>query len=401
MDYKNIAKLSFKLASYCFDVGSDVVTGVNFLQGGHGSGGNGTNMTYAVDDDQSTAPDTAWGAITLSLVFMPGLIFGVAVVMGSIAEDWKKCGMWMDALSGFVVGAFLPVIVPSMFIYIIVLMMLKKEVSEGINRGFIAASGLEASLEALPQLVLQLHTILNGYETTWIQCLSIASSFTTIAISSISSDVEFGQSGEDEEDLTLKEKAKMFVERLPCYLTTIIFRSLSLTLTISFLREYSPIPIIVLLLELVVLANISISKSELKGHGKLVSICLLAVSNVGSMNGYTVVDLFNIGDDDDDDSVQEDDQHVAWFIKISAIVTTIHHFLVMSAIITMGSVDPNLFPHWTSPEFLLSPSGHDFYWAITLTMVLGVNSLILLLYRARNIVVIKKKKTQENEESSL
>ena len=133
---------------------------------------------------------------------------------------------------------------------------------ETANLKITAASGLEASLEALLQLVLQLHTILNCYDTTWIQLLSIGSSFTTLAISSMTSDIEFGKSGKNKDDLTLMEEERMFLERMPCYLSTIIFRSLSLTLTISFLREYSSIPIMVLFLELVVVATIRIIKSS-------------------------------------------------------------------------------------------------------------------------------------------
>jgi len=206
-DYKNIAALSFKLASYCFDVGSDVATGVHFLQGGHGSEGNGTNITYALDEDQSTDPDTAWGAVTLSLVFIPGLILGVVFGMGVIADDWKKCKTWMGALLILVVCTFCPVIVPLIFIYNIIRIMQHKEVGKDSSLMIPAASNLEASLEALPQLVLQLHTILNGYDTNWIQCLSIVSSFTTIAMTSIASDIEFGKDGEDVEDLTLMEKS--------------------------------------------------------------------------------------------------------------------------------------------------------------------------------------------------
>ena len=412
MDYKGIGLLSWKLGSYCFDVGSDILNGLSFLHDSRNTTVNvifnstieGSflhnetkfyNLSERYQEVEITKPDTIWGVLSLSLVFMPGLILGVAAGMGFIADDWKKCRSWMGALFWLVVGAFFPVIVPFIFIYNIVRMMLKKEVQKYANWMITVASGLEASLEALPQLVLQLHTILNGYDTTWIQCLSIASSFTTIAISSITSDVEFGQSGEDDEDLTWKEKARMFVERLPCYMTTIIFRSLSLTLTISFLREYSPIPIIVLFVELVVVATIRISKSEGNRSGKLANICILVVTNAGSMMSYTMFNNEAVGG-----TFKEDDQDVASFIKISAIVTTIHHFLVMIVIIIMGSVDPSLLQHWESDEFLLSPSGHDFYWAIIVTMVFGTYSLILLLYRARNIVAIEKK-TPAKEESSL
>jgi len=172
----------------------------------------------------------------------------------------------------------------------------------------------------------------------------------------------------------------MFLEKIPCYLTTIVFRSLSLTLTISFLREYSPIPIIVLLVELVVVAAMwPPNTMGVLGSGMLV------VTNAGSLNCYRSWDPF-----DHQPAEEDDEQDVAAFIKITGIVTTIHHFLVMITIITMGLVDPSLLRHWESPEFLLKPSGNDFYWPIIVTMVIGACNLILLIYRARNIAAIRK-----------
>ena len=398
--------------SYCFDVGSDILNGLSFLhesrnttiKGMFNSTNEGPflhnetkfyNLSNGYQEVEISKPDTIWGILSLrlSLVFMPGLIFGVVGGMGVIADDWKNCFSWMVLLFRLAIGVFGPVIVPFIFIYNIGRMMLKKEVDEGVNWVITVALGLEASLEALPQLVLQLHTILNGYDTTWIQLLSIGSSFTSIAVSSITSDIEFGKSGDDEQDLTLTEKARIFLERIPCYLTTIIFRSLSLTLTISFLREYSTIPIMILFVELVVVATIRITKSKEDIENTFKSICFLVVTNIGSMNAYSIVN----GDDD----FKEDEKDVASFIKTSAIVTTIHHFLVMIVIVAIGSVNSSLLRHWESPEFLLKPSEHDFYWAISVTIGFGIYSLVLLLYRARNIVAVEKKKTPAEEETSL
>lgn len=246
-------------------------------------------------------------------------------------------------------------------------------------------TGLEASLEALPQLVLQMHTIINGYDTTTIHLMSIGPSFTSVTMSSISSDIELGKTSIDEEDKTLMETAKMFIERLPCYLTTILFRSLSITLTISFLQEYSPIPIIILLLELVIVATVRVTKSKGDLDDKIRAIGFLVVTNAGTMNAYTMCT-----ETEDTKGVEEDDKDFASFITTSTMITTLHHFLVLIVIFTMGSFESSQPKHWESPEFLLKPSGHDFYWALIFTMVLGMDSLTILVYRARNIVAVRK-----------
>ena len=412
MDYKGIGLLLWQLGSYCFDVVTDVLNGASFLNEKRNTTVNGIfnstngdpfflnetkfyNLSEEIQEVEISKADTIWGVLTLALAFTPGLIFGVSLSMGAITnlrrtKCRKNIGSWIMWLSFFFF--FFPVIVPTFIITNIVMKMLKKDWDEEEDgRLYVpTALWLEASLEAMPQLVLQLHTILNGYDPTWIQCLSIGSSFTTIAISSITSDMEFSKSGE--EDRTLMETVRMCVERMPCYLTTIMFRIISLTLTISFFREYSPIPIMALFLELAVVATIRMTKPKLGLEYNLPAICFLAVTNVGTMNAYTCVQALFRGPQWTTGHwkrTQERDQDIASFIKSCAIVTTIHHFVVMIVIVTMVSTKSSPMRHWESPEFLLRPSEHDFYWAISITMILGIHSLILILYRVRNIVAIK------------
>ena len=143
------------------------------------------------------------------------------------------------------------------------------------------------------------------------------------------------------------------------------------------------------------MANIRIQKGALTGHYndknkkardlnfKLKSIFFLAVTNVGSLNIYsmmeTKVDGWYLA--------KEKDKAVASFIKTSAVVTTVHHILVLICIQAMGSADSSLFKHWESPEFRLKPSGHWFCSVVSLNMLLGTLSLVSLLLK-RGIVAI-------------
>ena len=98
MDYKTLAIQCYKFGSLLFDVGSDIVNGLNFLN----SDGNGTsteeqlvlNNTLRYGD----RVDTAWGALTITLIFIPGLVMGFVVAIGTIVEDWKDCVNWFLGL---------------------------------------------------------------------------------------------------------------------------------------------------------------------------------------------------------------------------------------------------------------------------------------------------------------
>ena len=63
----------------------------------------------------------------------------------------------------------------------------------------------------------------------------------------------------------------------------------------------------------------------------------------------------------DGEGFEEDDKEVSSFIKISAIVTSSHHFLVLSVVLTIDSVESSRFQHLEALEFVLKPSEHDFY----------------------------------------
>jgi len=86
---------------------------------------------------------------------------------------------------------------------------------------------------------------------------------------------------------------------------------------------------------------------------EFVSIYFLVLTNAGSMNAYTRIqkDKWWKVEKDGEGFEEEDDKEVTSFIKTSASVTTMDHFLVMIVVITTGSVGSCPSQHYKSPEF--------------------------------------------------
>ena len=95
---------------------------------------------------------------------------------------------------------------------------------------------------------------------------------------------------------------------------------------------------------------------------------------------------------------EEDDKEVTKFVKMSAIVTTIHHFVVLIATLVVATIDPTLFSQCRLPDYLLPPSSNDFYWTFAVTMIFGIQSIVLLIYRAKYIVREKNTGAAQKEE---
>merc|ERR1711962_1954670 len=101
-------------------------------------------------------------------------------------------------------------------------------------------------------------------------------------MSSITSDLQVAQGGKQQE-MSLRKKLMLFLNRLPCYLFTVCFRSLSLALCISFLRYWSLLPMIILFIELIAVVTLRMSKAEYL-NDKIACAGFLVATNVGTMN---------------------------------------------------------------------------------------------------------------------
>jgi hypothetical protein len=263
----------------------------------------------------------------------------------------------------------------------------KSKLSRDYQMAITMVTGLESCVESCCQLLLQLFTIIYGYETNTIQKITIVASFVQLAKCSIAKDIETKLFFEDK-TLGFKKTMVEVVKLLPCYVSTITFRVGSLCLTMAFLREFSIIPLTLLTIEVGVLAWMRCKK--MKGEEKFVDFIALIVSNFGVMTAS----LYNTG-------LEEDPKEVEKFVKRSSIVTFIHHTVVLSVIMVLGQHFPNLMCHWTAPMFRLKPTCERFFWMFGTTIMMGVFSLTSILYRSTNIASYKKFVEVEEFDKSL
>ena len=135
-----------------------------------------------------------------------GFVYGIRVIA-------KNVNNWMFALFWLFCIAIFPICFPLYIAYNIGRLIMKKGVAKKASWKIPAILGMEASLEALPNLVLQLHTILRGHDITGIQKFAIGSSLTSIVIASIVSDIENGKIGKVDNNTT--KKKTLFCEILP------------------------------------------------------------------------------------------------------------------------------------------------------------------------------------------
>ena len=123
------------------------------------------------------------------------------------------------------------------------------------------------------------------------------------------------------------------VKILPCYGTTIIFRTSSLTLTIGYLREWSVLPICILYLELVILAYRMCSDVKNK-ITRFQAACFMSFSNLAVINTQNA---------DYEDDEKPSDEKTATFIRRSSILTFCHHTALLVVLMCLGQYHPEYF----------------------------------------------------------
>ena len=246
MDWMGLGKHSFTFGSTIFDIGSDIANSLNFLGVWNNDTYNNStsismaNVTHPITSNLtllSTAThgmrecatiderqDLIWGILSLVVVFLPGAFLGVSEVLKSISDkDW--CRIPYVLIPGI---PLLAVVVPFWLLYkqllAIVKKCQKKEVSQDEQLLITQSTGFESSIESTLQLLLQLFTLMNGYQSTLLQRITIIASFFQIARCSILNDLETKIALMGRKVLTFKESFVETIYRLPLYASTIIFR---------------------------------------------------------------------------------------------------------------------------------------------------------------------------------
>ena len=418
MNFVALGKHTLTFSSSLFDVVSDVINSLNFL----GYYKNTTdidsfytnrsrfleNFTY-IDSgvcnntlerevEENDQVHQIWGILSMVLVFLPGIVGGfclTAVILYEAAEQ-KSCKVAQVA------QVFVLLVVSIMFPFaflisqltVLVMVCMNEEIDQDIQFFITGITNIEASVESVGQLCLQLFTILYGYPSGLIQKITICTSFIQIARCAILNDIEANLVA-DEKQLTFCESFWEIVQRLPAYVTTIIFKVASLALCMAYLRVYSIIPMIVLIFEQGLITWIRVKKQEnWPNEVKALFGFYLIFNNIGVVNAYTLfngmcywIKEFRLR------RIKEKEEEIINFVCQLSIVTFIHHSTVLVSIMLIGWNYPDTFEHWTSPKFLLSPCEPYFYFVFTVVLLIGVYSLTVILYRARNISTVRRKET--------
>ena len=105
-----------------------------------------------------------------------------------------------------------------------------------------------------------------------------------------------------------------------------------------------------------------------------------SLSNLAVLNVYNTAEMNLLGDGE-----LPTKRSVHKFIRLSSIVTFIHHTLVLSSIMVMSKIYPTYFDQGQFRNVVLVPGGTFFFIAFGATIILGFYSMVLSLYLAKKV----------------
>ena len=413
MNFVALGKYTITFSSSLFDVVSDVINSLNFLgyykdpteinrslknftneqenSFNNSNYSNVCNSTFEIFVENNDEVHQIWGILSMLLVFLPGIIGGSFWVAIGFSQAIRKRDCEDFGLTLLVL--LISILFPFAFIIGQLVMIfwvgMKKEHSKMVSLFITGVTNLEASIESVGQLCLQFFTVLYGYPSGVIQKITIATSFIQIARCAILNDME-AKLVIDDKQLSFVESLWETIQRLPAYVSTIIFKVFSLVLCMAYLRVYAIIPMVLLFFELIVVTWIRMKNStDSDTATKVLNGFYLLFSNIGVVNAYTFFNGWMMEDDD----LNEKDEDIIKFVRQSSIITFIHHSSVLVFIMVLGWHYPDAFEHWNSPTFWLSPCKQLFYFVFIVVLLIGVYSLTVILYRAKNISTVQDKHT--------
>ena len=94
------------------------------------------------------------------------------------------------------------------------------------------------------------------------------------------------------------------------------------------------------------------------------------------------------------------EEAIKYFVRNSSILIFLHHIIVLSVIMILMVDDPTFLAHWKSSEFQLKPADRDVFYIFGFTMLMGLYSLTVILYRAEHLtkISVQPQKPEENED---
>jgi len=382
-----LIKALIRLCSTSFDLGSDLVNSLSFL--GYSITSNDSNITYmstqnytgkmncSNDESENTVKltnmmeaisyDKIWGTVGILIMFLPGIMCLPAFLLKYLIRK-----EYFELLFNLVMLTMYPIFLLLYQIFALIL-TLRGNPDEEDNNG-LALVALEAFIECSCQLALQSFTILYGNDVDLLQLVTMSASFVMLAKTSIEFDIMARG-----KKLNFKQSLMHLVKMLPCYVSTIVFRISSITLTLAYLRLWAIIPISTLFMELALISYLRYRNMDDKFR-RFEDIYYLCISNVGVLNAYS------IGRIDEDE--EPDNKGASRFIRYSSIIVFLHHTFMLIFIANIDRVSPGYLEDKVYKDLILKPNNVQFNWAIAMVIVIGFYGLMLSLALAKKIANI-------------
>ena len=362
-DILNALDMILSSQGICFDCKSAFLKSfINICQD------NATCIMRQKDIGSSALSKPTMGIISIIIIFLPGMVKAFKHVMTCLQKkEYKKVPK---------ASCYLPFPLYVLFVQI-------KAVIDPLNseQRLIRVLSMEAFYESFPQLVLQIISIIYSYQLSYIQAVSIAFSLLMLAktvilldsaepirvvindemeLSNLSNDVHdienltenvIDDNNQIEQDVgenkasgycttafsALISVLRYMVWVLPLYLTSIIFKIASFSITFAYLRVYASVTMGLLIIELFVLAKYT-------GFRKFADRIYPVFSNffIVNIGGAQIREREIMNKDElEQHSTKYNDMYK--FAKRSVLLSYLHHTLVLILIallvIHVGKVD--------------------------------------------------------------
>ena len=358
--------LIFNIILSLFDVGSDVVNGIDMIRGSlfsliSGEVSNTSSITVLQNITNNTSNitsqdnDLIWGSLSIAIIFLPG----IPVALFTYFYDVKKIKSYPKFFATLFAYPVYNIITQFMFIC--------KHDNRGKQVSAQRYMSCEGFFEACPQLILQGFTILYGREITEVQTVSMIISLCSLANAGIQLDAVVNTSSGSPP--TGLNKVLYTLSVLPIFLLCIVFRALSLVLIAGFLRYYAIIPVTVIFIILVVISKMKISYSKYWEN-----TILRACANIGTM---TLADGSGEG-------IFDNDITVLYYSSISTY--SILSILLLGITLTSNIVSVEFrdlwFPHWQ--DLLLNPN--DLIYCTVALLTIGLIHIIIVRVYRKDLV---------------
>jgi len=233
----------FKVGTYVFDIGSDVANGVDYLRGNPLPAEDLNKEEVCADLMSYSHPK--WGALTIALTWLPGILYVVGQGAFKQSQGKLTCKMALGYAALAVIWPFL-----------IFGLLLSGLFPNSKKRKFtfcgdvwdyehaLAFKAQEGFLEAAPQMVLQFCLLAQGVNLGPVQIFALCVSFMTLNLTS----AEWNYYWFDlHKPTSVVEMLLRAIKVTPFFLLPIIYKTISWALLVSLLGYYTLIVLVVAL----------------------------------------------------------------------------------------------------------------------------------------------------------